>query len=313
MRQEKTNIIGLAVGVRQRPHINNLVVAAHDECLKRGYQPALFEPAHLMPQQGFSPFPSVEMLAGLLSIDLSMERTLPEFYASLRETLPIVALYEVASPIVASAATDWQVEMNIAVEHLLQLGHRRIAYAHDSRVPYPSDRKRRHAWQKCVQHFAPQMKECHVALSYPAEFIRCGGIFADATHMVSIAEQIVAKLRAMKNPPTALLCPGDEIALAVQGRLLGAGWKLPEQLSIIGFDGIDFGEYSQPTLTTVAQNVDGMAAAAFDLLLHGAKTLEAGQTPSCKKRHIAPRLVVRDSTTAVATRTREKIHATSTP
>ena len=297
LRQGKPDLIGIAVGVRQRPHLNRLVVAAHDECLQRGYQPVLFEPLHLMPQRHFSPFPSPAMLAGLLSIDLSMERTLPEFYASLCDHLPIVALYEVASPVVAAVTTDWPAAMHLAVEHFVQLGHRRIAYAHNPQALFPSDFSRNRAWKKAVKRFAPHVDDCRVTFLTPTELAERGGVFVNATHISDIAVQIVAALHALKNPPTALLCSSDEVALAVIARLGSAGWKLPQQLSVLGVDGIDFCEYSQPTLTTIEQDTKGIAAAALDHLLLGMKARQAGTAPpSCTHSRIVPRLVMRQST-----------------
>jgi LacI family transcriptional regulator len=299
LRQTKTNIIGIAVGVRQRPYLNSLVVAVHDECIKRGYQPAIFEPYHLLPQQGHSPFPSPDMLAGIFSIDLSMAQKLPQFYAVLRDQLPIVALYNVESRDIDSIAPDWAKGLEMVVKHLVELGHRRIAYAHDPASLYYTDRARAQRWKKCIKKFhLDDAGDCQITYSTPQLQATSGEKLVNAPSAVpSFAEQVTQQLTQMQKPPSAVICTSDELAMALVARLTEKGWKLPRELSIVGFYGMEFGEYCYPALTTVAQPLEKIGPAALDRLIALIEKRDV------KPRHqlLTPQLHIRQSTTAPRT------------
>ena len=92
--------------------------------------------------------------------------------------------------------------------------------------------------------------------------------------------------------PEALICYNDLIALGFMKEALALGFRLPQDLSVTGFDNVPYGEYAVPALTTVDMQSEKMGEAAMLKLIDvlsgkrdiGHVTLE-------------PRLIVRDSTT----------------
>lgn len=96
----------------------------------------------------------------------------------------------------------------------------------------------------------------------------------------------------MKQPPTAIFCMNDEMAIGASQGLKAYGLSIPEQVSIVGFDDIDYAKYNDPPLTTIAQPAEAMGTIATDLLLQ----LIDGQTLSRTEYVLPFEFILRDST-----------------
>jgi LacI family repressor for deo operon, udp, cdd, tsx, nupC, and nupG len=111
-------------------------------------------------------------------------------------------------------------------------------------------------------------------------------------YSASCGETAANTLLVRKDRPTAIFCFSDEIAMGCMYTLRQHGFRVPEDVSIIGFDDIPFAKYMAPSLTTVAQPQDEIGAACATILLD----LIDGRKPE-KLHNILPhKLVVRDST-----------------
>nr|WP_284294904.1 substrate-binding domain-containing protein [Luteimicrobium album] len=90
-----------------------------------------------------------------------------------------------------------------------------------------------------------------------------------------------------------MIAANDVVAFALVGELARRGVRVPDDVSVIGFDGLDLGARSNPRLTTIRQPIDAMGEIALQL----ASRLIAGDPAE----HIVlePSLLVRDSTRAV--------------
>src|SRR5690606_13248777 len=82
----------------------------------------------------------------------------------------------------------------------------------------------------------------------------------------SIAD-VIANLTSFLPRVTALMCASDEVAIGLQSYLQTQGWRLPRDLSIVGYDGISMGSYVHPALTTIAPNYERTAQLAVEQLL----------------------------------------------
>jgi DNA-binding LacI/PurR family transcriptional regulator len=100
--------------------------------------------------------------------------------------------------------------------------------------------------------------------------------------------QLLARLPEV----TAVFTANDNIALGLLRALNEHGRRVPEDVSIVGFDDVPEAAYFTPPLTTVRPDFDAAAAASLELLL---AQIESGTVDTSTRRTIAPALIVRDS------------------
>lgn len=165
----------------------------------------------------------------------------------------------------------------LMTDHLLQLGHRRIAYIGDEFGLY-SDQERWEGYRLSLDRAGISVDESLVAK---------GDGKADG------AGRALGLLLALPEPPTAVFCYNDMTALGAIRGAREAGVEIPRDLSIAGFDDIFIASYAAPALTTVRQPRREMGRRAMQILT----ALLAGKEPE-KSILISGELVVRDSTAA---------------
>jgi DNA-binding LacI/PurR family transcriptional regulator len=164
-----------------------------------------------------------------------------------------------------------------ATDHLISLGHRRIAYVGD-RYGHQSDTERFAGYREALEQAAlPFLPELVVHGDGKPE----GGTLA------------MNALLYLPNPPTAVFCYNDMTALGVLRSIQAHGLRVPADISLIGFDDLFFASYTQPQLTTVRQPMRQMGRMAMENLLK----LMSGQ-PSAEAIKVPAELIVRESTAA---------------
>lgn len=166
----------------------------------------------------------------------------------------------------------------IATRHLLEAGHRQIAYV--AGPMWKNDASERYAGhQKALTEFGVTADP---AAFFEGDFHETSGIAA-MRHFVS--QQLAF---------TAVVCANDEMAAGALTEAHDLALDVPEELSIIGFDNINFAHYTFPKLTTVDYPIGEIGAMAAYWVLHhvyqqSLKPLQAS---------FEPKLVQRDSTTS---------------
>jgi len=102
--------------------------------------------------------------------------------------------------------------------------------------------------------------------------------------------------RVLGRPPDAVLCFNDLVALGAMRVLQDAGYRIPDDVAVVGFDDIEEGRFAAPPLTTIAPDKDGIGRLTVSMLpgrVNGSRTgpPERVQPPF--------QLIVRESTVAV--------------
>jgi LacI family transcriptional regulator len=120
------------------------------------------------------------------------------------------------------------------------------------------------------------------------------------SHSPEISYPGIRKLIASRRPFTAVLCFNDVSAMGTIRALHESGLRVPEDVSVLGFDDIQSASYQVPSLTTIRQPLQQMGSTAARMLL---KKLASESTP--KLIEIDPELIVREST-AQATDARKR-------
>lgn len=95
----------------------------------------------------------------------------------------------------------------------------------------------------------------------------------------------------MDDMPTAIFCMNDEMAIAAMKGFIDKGYKVPEDISVTGFDDMEVSRYCSPTLTTVAQPAEKMGIKSAELLFE----LLKGQTPAITDYILPYEFVIRES------------------
>jgi LacI family xylobiose transport system transcriptional regulator len=178
-------------------------------------------------------------------------------------------------PIPSVGTANWGGTIE-AVRHLLDLGHRRVGV-----IGGPDE----------SLYARERLEACRVALDFAGvplrpRMVRTGEFSFDS----GLAHG--GQLLSQPDPPTAVLCANDLQALGVYKAARRLGLRIPHDLSVIGFDGIDAGAWCDPALTTVRQPFREIGAAAANLLL----ALIAGLVPSMTRVELPTTLMVREST-----------------
>jgi DNA-binding LacI/PurR family transcriptional regulator len=149
---------------------------------------------------------------------------------------------------VAGVSVDERHAGYIATQHVIALGHRRIGFVAGPALYLPTREK--------AAGRAEALREAGLE----------DGLVAHGDFSFEGGRRALRMLLADPEPPTAVICSSDVIAIGVVQEARAAGLRVPEDLSVVGFDGIDASKWVYPPLTTVEQPIDAIASTAVDLL-----------------------------------------------
>ena len=193
---------------------------------------------------------------------------------STEDTPFVLAYHQPGSTEYSAVSVDNRAGMALATRYLLDVGHRRIGMVAGPTLQ--SDRARQR-----YAGYRDAMAECGARnpQAMPMPLIE----------MPSHTQADFSVLAPLLNGPqalTALVCSNDLLAISLIAELRRHGWAVPQQLSIIGFDGIAIGTQMHPTLCSVVQPIAALAATVIDQLL--AQIAGAAPTSHCLPCHIRP-------------------------
>ncbi len=162
-----------------------------------------------------------------------------------------------------------------AANHLIGLGHRRIAYLGDQ-FGYQSDAERLTGYQQALSE---------AGLPFTPELVVRGDGKPEE------AMRAMDELLRLSDPPTAVCCYNDMSALGAMRSIRLHGMRVPEDISVVGFDDLFLSSYTQPLLTTVRQPMRQMGLLAMESLFR----LMSGEDSEIRIT-VNPELIVREST-----------------
>ncbi len=192
--------------------------------------------------------------------------------------IPLVALDPTGDPghtIPSVGATNWSGGV-AATRHLLDLGHRRIA-----KISGPPN-------FLCARARLDGFRAAMDTAGVPVD----PALIRDGAFAFEDGLALGRELLALPDPPTAVFTGNDLQALGVIQAAREAGLRVPDDLSVVGFDDLEFTRWVGPPLTTVRQPLTAMGAAAAQIAI----ALATGEEPAQHRVELATTLVVRDST-----------------
>jgi len=190
--------------------------------------------------------------------------------------IPVVLINCFSYPF--SVSSDKRLGAKMALEHLINLGHRRIAYVSQGKQ-LSTELHRLQGYQSIMHKYGLPVDD---SLIVPGDGGVIGGIKA------------VSRLLDLPERPTAIFCFNDMTAIGVMNALQKRGYQVPRDFSVVGFDDLDIAAYYHPSLTTVRQPIYQLGRRATEILfdlIQGNKNI--------RPEVLKPELVVRDSTAAV--------------
>lgn len=202
-----------------------------------------------------------------------------QLHAFRRRQIPVVVIDPLNPPsadVVSVGATNWA-GGKAATEHLLGLGHRRIAYIGGIERS-ECNQARLHGYMAALMA---------AGVDVDPKYVVAGGRFRTESGVAGLREVLELDPR-----PTAIFAASDTIALGVLSEARRHGIRIPEDMSLIGFDGTNQGEQSVPSLSSVAQPLEEMGRAALRSLLRQVR----GEVLDSHRVELATQLIVREST-----------------
>lgn len=215
-------------------------------------------------------------VVGIIGVTLAQPDAV--LLAAAEHGLPFVMIDPVDtqdSRVVSIGSTNWAGGRS-ATEHLVELGHRRIAWI-GGPTSSEAARERFHGHRAALDSAGLELDKSLVRHDW----------FAVDTGLNHARE-----LLALPEPPTAVVAGDDEIAVGVLAAAQEAGIAVPEDLSVVGFDDTPQAMWTNPRLTSVHQPLIGFGRMAVETVL----ALADGVEPASRHVQLATTLTVREST-----------------
>ncbi len=193
---------------------------------------------------------------------------------------PLVVIGEVPDPRVPQVDIDNLSAAQTVVSHLADLGHRRIAMVTHAPLVFAAARQRLDGYRQALQARG---------LPYREDWVRIGDFGEDSGY------DRMRELLALPEPPTAVFAGNDVVAFGAMQAIKDAGLRIPDDVSLAGFDDDFLSRYLNPPLTTMSLPAASLGARAATFLIE----LLVDELPQSGRRLLlSTHLAVRGSTRA---------------
>jgi LacI family transcriptional regulator len=267
----RTRSIGLSVLDIGNPHFTSIVKGANRVALAHRYTLLLVDTEENPGREQVL----LEALSGRVDGMIVFSRMAEQDMAWMTALgKPLVFFGRLAQLALPSVSSDDHRGAFMAAQHLLALGHRRIAYLGFARSR--RDEERRSGIRACLAGSGQSLTE-----------------FEGQSPSALEGERMCSAIMQGADRPDALICYNDLMALGFMKQAQTLGFRLPADLSVTGFDNIEFGRYTSPPLTTVDLQSEGMGVAAMEKLI---ALIDGRATDDFTT--VEPQLILRASTSA---------------
>jgi LacI family transcriptional regulator len=280
LRKQRTFTIGVLVPELSDGYHTLVMSGIGDHLMQEGY--FYFSAHHRHRPDLIEEYPRLFMgrgAEGIIAIDTALEHELP---------IPVVAVAghkKITG--VTNVTLDHRHAADLALRHLHQLGHRHIAFMRGQ--PFSSDSDDR--WRSIVAVARGIGIEIHPELTIQLE--------KDLTSP-ELGYPVVQQLLQNKRRFSALVSFNDIAAIGAIRALRDANLRVPEDVSVVGFDDIKAAAYHNPSLTTIRQPLHDMGQSAARILLQRIQ----GFKNYPKEYAVPPELIIRESTAPPRSRSR---------
>jgi LacI family transcriptional regulator len=272
----RSRLLGLIISDIANPFFPELVKSFEDVAIGHGFDV-------LVANTGYDPERMAHGVRRLLErkvdgVAVMTSEMEPGLIAQMEQRLlPIVFLDTArAGRRISNIKVDYAMGIGEAVEHLTALRHKSIAFISGPAALRSAETRRLAFLNLLGRH----------GLLRDEKLIEAGN------HNVDGGEAAMQRLLALPSRPTAVLASNDLTALGALRAIYKAGLRVPEDISIVGFDDISLSQFTQPELTTIRLSRREIATAAF----HALADVLAGKSKTGREYRLETHLVVRGST-----------------
>jgi DNA-binding LacI/PurR family transcriptional regulator len=269
LRSGRSRLLGVVFGIQHAFH-GDLVTALYAAAKEAGYELALSAVTPARAER--------EAIAGLLedrceALILLGPQSPATDLARLTARLPVVVLARnVRNPVVDVVRTADADGLRQAVDHLVDLGHRRIAHIDGGRAPGAADRRR--GYRAAMHHHGLDIHQRIVT----------GGLTEE--------DGAKAARALLADPPTAVTVFNDRCATGALDAFHRSGLTVPDDISVVGYDNSRLAQLGHINLTTIAQDTTAMSTLAVNRAIDRI----AGTSVTQREIVIPPHLVIRGTT-----------------
>jgi DNA-binding LacI/PurR family transcriptional regulator len=273
----RTYTVGLVLGQTQHlkfdAFISQAMYGLNDVCNRHGFR-ILIESSDDVSQVGnYQNLVQAKKIDGLLVIN--SRRDDKHLYDLIDNGYPVVLIGSVGNK--KEYSVTHRGKAGEAVQHIIDLGHERVA--HVTLAPtsdYAISFDRLSNYRKTLEKNG---------LEYGDKFVRFGNYSAESGF------EAMKDLLRKKPYPTAVFAGNDTIAVGVMAAVQQKGFRIPQDIAVVGHDDIPIARYTTPPLTTVSQSATEAGELAGDMLIQ----LVQGEEPEERQVRLEAELVVRES------------------
>jgi DNA-binding LacI/PurR family transcriptional regulator len=277
LRRRRTNSIAYVTRDLGNPYVAEVVAAVQHSAYARGYVVTVI----VVPSEDRELRTLSHLRAGMcdgLLVSGGCTRTGAELRQLTARGMCCVLLQDACDdPGIPCVRADLREGAHLAVRHLVALGHRRIAHVTDS--------------GRSAEHDNDRLLGYRMALEQAAIHFDTELVVAAENNLAGGAEAIRTLMQATRPLPSAVFMYNDRMAAGGLHATRALGLRVPEDLAVVGFDGIALGAFTDPALTTVEHPREALGHLAAQTLLD----LLDGVSPPQSTQTLPVRLVIRQS------------------
>ena len=275
----RSRIFGLVVSEITNPFFPELIQGFEDIAVAHGYEILVSSTNYDIKRMNQCIRRMLERkVEGVAVMTFGIEEPLLQQLSE--RNVPMVLIdFHLQSPLANTLVVDYHQGIRQGVQHLAALGHRDISFI-SGPAQLHSARGRRAAFLASMEEVGIPAADLHIV---------------EGDHTLEGGMLAFQKIREAGELPTAIMCSNDMTAIGVLRSAYKAGMRIPDDLSMIGFDDIHLAQFTFPPLTTILMSRTEIARAAFEAL-HAHVERQPGQQHIKVDRPISTQLVVRQST-----------------
>lgn len=280
LKSNTTKTIGMLIPNCTNPYFAEIVRSVEDHCFAAGYTLILCNTDDDPHRQGvYLKVLSEKRIDGMIIISTGQDEDLLRLLKG--QPIPTVLLDREINEVNCDLVQNAHLQGGLmATQHLIDLGHRRIACLAGPADLTPST-QRIEGWRNALAQNG--LTEESADLLWHSDFSSQGGYVT------------MQAILAHPQRPTAVFVCNDLMGVGALSAAHEAGVRVPQDMSLIGFDDIELAHFTSPPLTTIAQPKHRIGVAAVDMLL---ERIQGGRVEA-RTVLFQPELVVRNSTAGV--------------